>query len=359
MNNKFKLLSLVFCLALLLNVSGVYAWGPTDHTDISNEALNDPQLSTSNIAQIIKSQKPCFQAGYMITDVTVIYYYTSGAKYEATHSWNFQRRMLETAEDSCEQAFAYGIAAHLVQDSVSHNIFIPEQIRATLVPNYVIHPIKEAISEAHIIATKPQSFEEMRRSLDILYNQRPDLIDKVQDAVYASSGESLNIKALTDVLREAIASPDGFYSSVFALPSIYKSVAEGNIYVGLILGAITFVIIVINFRRLKNSKKNIIFSFSWVPIAVLIYLSWFFAMGGLVGSTDVSGVLGYREIAIDRTIEIFQPNGWNTRFIYEPTGFTKLAEADSEVIIIDLAVIAFFASAYIIYTKFIRKRKRK
>jgi len=293
-------------------------------------------------------------------EITVIYYYTSGAKYEATHSWRFQKAMMETASDSCEQAFAYGIAAHLIQDSVSHNIFIPEQIRATLVPNYVIHPIKEAISEAHIISTKPQSFEEMRRSLDILYNERPDLIDKVQEQVQASSGTILDVQLLTDILREATASPEGFYSQFFALPDIYESVAEGNFYVGLILSLITGSLIFINFRRLKNNKKaNVIWSFSWIPLAILLYLSWFFLTGGLAGNTDVQGVLQYRELAIDRTVEIFQPNGWNTRFIYEPTGFAKLAAADAEVILIDSALIAFFASAFIIYTRFIKKRKRR
>jgi len=72
MNNGLKLLSLVFCLGLLLNVNNVLAWGPTDHTDMSNEALSDSRLSTSNIAQIIKSEKQCFQAGYMITDFYVL-----------------------------------------------------------------------------------------------------------------------------------------------------------------------------------------------------------------------------------------------------------------------------------------------
>ena len=68
MNKNVKLLPLVVCLALLINVGGVLGWGPSTHTYISDQALQDSRLSGSNIATIIKANKQCFDAGYMITD---------------------------------------------------------------------------------------------------------------------------------------------------------------------------------------------------------------------------------------------------------------------------------------------------
>jgi len=166
-----------------------------------------------------------------LVDLPVIYYYTNWANYDSTHNWNFQKTFLASSSDGCELAIAYCAAAHDVADSVSHHNYIPFKNRDALfgigIPNAVNHPLEEARIEARIIRDNPQTFNELRNSLNIL-DQKPYLLDKIQSQVKSSTGIVLDVKYLTGIMREAIASPDGFYTRYFALQDFTRRLPAGT-----------------------------------------------------------------------------------------------------------------------------------
>ena len=88
--------------------------------------------------------KEAFLAGSMLPDITVSEYFAEGGqKYRATHNWNFAERVMAESQTADERAFAYGIASHLVADSISHTLCIPDRIRTFNLPNWLIHPLTE------------------------------------------------------------------------------------------------------------------------------------------------------------------------------------------------------------------------
>jgi hypothetical protein len=108
------------------------------------------------------NNKDWFMTGMMYPDVTVIYYYTEWKSYRATHAWTFQHELWTEASTAYQQygdqrplAFALGVAVHLLQDSITHNLWIPEKIRGTFVQNNIIHPLSEGLLESRLISEDP------------------------------------------------------------------------------------------------------------------------------------------------------------------------------------------------------------
>ena len=130
----------LFLLGILLLSSTASAWGPHTHTYLTEKLFDDPK---GIIAQYADYEAQ-FLAGSMVPDITVAYYFAEGgAKYRATHNWNFQHKIMQEAQTPDEIAFAYGVASHMISDSISHTMCIPERIRAYHIPNWLIHPLTE------------------------------------------------------------------------------------------------------------------------------------------------------------------------------------------------------------------------
>ena len=140
-------------LVLAIAAPSVRAWGPYTHTLISEEAFKrveqiDP---TNSVLRAIKNYRQAFNIGLMIPDVAIIYYYTRFETYRSTHSWSWAELLVRTAATEEERAFAYGAMFHLIQDTVSHNWYIPKKLREKLIANAVLHPIVEAKVEARAV----------------------------------------------------------------------------------------------------------------------------------------------------------------------------------------------------------------
>ena len=157
MKTKRKVLVLALMFALLLITTAktekVYAWGPCTHIYLTEKALKIAGNTT--LTAIIMNNKDWFMTGMMYPDVTVIYYYTEWKSYRATHAWTFQHELWREAQESGDQramAFALGVAVHLLQDSITHNLWIPEKIRGTFVQNNIIHPLSEGLLESRLIS---------------------------------------------------------------------------------------------------------------------------------------------------------------------------------------------------------------
>jgi len=134
----------------------VYAWGPITHVYYTERALKE--AGSTPLTDIINKNKKWFYCGLMYPDVTVLYYYTQWKSYSATHAWEFQRRLWQdalTRQSEEGLAFALGVGVHLLQDSITHNFWIPYKIKTTFVQNNIIHPLSEGFLETKLAAGDP------------------------------------------------------------------------------------------------------------------------------------------------------------------------------------------------------------
>jgi len=140
-----KKIIIIIGILLLFMCPAVSAWGPATHTYITDELLGNPEGNQIlTMCASTQDNIDAFTAGSEIPDITVVYYFEHGGeKYVATHNWNFQQSVMSQAENDREMAFAYGIAQHLISDSVAHQIVIPDVIVGTHVPNWIVHPLAE------------------------------------------------------------------------------------------------------------------------------------------------------------------------------------------------------------------------
>jgi len=142
-------IGLLLCLmALPMVAQSASAWGPNTHVWLVNEALT--QAGGTSITDVINRNIDAYYAGLMFPDVSVFYYYTDWESYQSTHSWSFYQKLLQAASTEDELAFAYGVGTHMVQDSISHNYFVPRKIRESGIMNAVIHPPVEAVVDSHL-----------------------------------------------------------------------------------------------------------------------------------------------------------------------------------------------------------------
>jgi hypothetical protein len=144
---------------LLYICSQIYeakAWGPITHCYICDTALKRIKESgrTSELYNIIVNNYEWFKCGLMYPDVTVLYYYTNWTNYQFTHSWYRQKIAWEKAKEAGSEramAFALGWGAHLIQDAIVHNVYIPAKIKSSLIQNNIIHPLTEGVVETKVI----------------------------------------------------------------------------------------------------------------------------------------------------------------------------------------------------------------
>ena len=152
MKRKIFILTILILVLMSYQTPKSYAWGPVTHVYYTERAL---QLAGDNYyTRLITNNKQWFLCGMMYPDVTVIYYYTKWTSYSATHAWEFQRKLWQTANQSRSKkamAFALGVGAHLLQDSIVHNYWIPQRIKNTFIQNNIIHPLSEGFLETRLI----------------------------------------------------------------------------------------------------------------------------------------------------------------------------------------------------------------
>ena len=152
---KFLMFSvIVFCLFLAM--SPVYAWGPTTHLQITWDTLKELGNLDNIMTRLIRDHTDYFYTGLMMPDITVIFYYSTWTSYQSTHDvMNFYNELWTKAYQAnspCMEAFAFGVGCHLIQDSVSHNSYVPQKISSfPWLQNAFIHPIVEAVVEGRII----------------------------------------------------------------------------------------------------------------------------------------------------------------------------------------------------------------
>lgn len=199
LNGKDRLL-LAFSILLLFAAStpanSAYAWGPNTHVWIVEQALE--QAGDTYVTRVITENIDAFYAGLMFVDCTVFYYYTDWESYQSTHSWSFYEKLRDAAVSEGELAFTYGVACHLLQDSISHNYFVPRKIESSGIQNALVHAPVEAVVDSYRVM--PQTAGSMLFIDDYL-----PLVNRVLDEDF--TGEA-------HLLRDILAG-GSFYGSAF------------------------------------------------------------------------------------------------------------------------------------------------
>jgi len=155
---KLGLLILVVFIISALQVTPVQSWGPNTHQWLLTETMK--LIPGTEVYALYQIHPDAMRAGLMFPDCMIIAYYTNFKAYAETHSWSFLEKLWAKADTPRERAFAYGVAFHLIQDSISHNEYIPKKIIETGIQNGIIHPLVEASVEAqYVMPETPSALE--------------------------------------------------------------------------------------------------------------------------------------------------------------------------------------------------------
>lgn len=191
----------IILAASISNMTPANAWGPNTHIIITKKSLE--AAKDSIIKSQIEQYPEAFYAGVVFPDVSVLYYYTQFESYKSTHNWLFYRRLLEEAGTVEEKAFAYGVACHLIQDTVAHNNYVPIKIQGTLGSNLYTHPLVEASVEARYFdLTTSGSLEPVERFLPL-----------------AQRALGRDVSGMTYMFR-GILRAGSFYEDAYAVPNV-------------------------------------------------------------------------------------------------------------------------------------------
>lgn len=162
----------------------VSAFGPHTHFNITMSALAKSEHTL--IKKIIEDNYDACLAGLAYPDVGIFEYFTNFKEYQSLHSYNTVNEMLRIARNDRDRAFAYCFKIHLAQDAISHNYFVPEAIRSTKLPNYIIHPIHELKIEGRYIDIVANRLMERHHEFD-------ELVKKASGRDWSEEAEKLNI----------------------------------------------------------------------------------------------------------------------------------------------------------------------
>ena len=134
MRYKHTIKLMVFILIVSLALPSVFSWGPYTHKYILEQALKQVPDSNYWKQMVEKYPNACYK-GLIAPDVAVYHYLTNFKIYQGTHNWIFYDRMMQIAnEDNDDQlrTFAFCTGLHLAMDSISHNYFVPANIRHSI-----------------------------------------------------------------------------------------------------------------------------------------------------------------------------------------------------------------------------------
>lgn len=184
--NMKKFVFFLFALVLIfISTSGVIAPGPNFHLKIFTNLSMDPSVNNTLISQIINDNFDACLSGLEYPDVGIFEYYTNFKSYMQLHNYNVVDEMLKVARNDRDRAFAYCYKIHLATDGVSHNFFVPGAIKGTLLPNYIVHPIKELKIEGRYLDSRSNRMMENHKEFDWL-------VEKATGRDWSSEADKLN-----------------------------------------------------------------------------------------------------------------------------------------------------------------------
>lgn len=271
---------ILFILLALFFISNVSAFAPLSHTEIDEDLFNQ---SSSKIIESCRPYESEFKLGSLTPDLAVIYYYSNGGKdYKLTHNWNFADEVMRNAVTQDEICFAYGIAAHLIADSVSHNQMVPTAIKKVYIPNWLLHPLLEQKYDSVRASKHPNLKNSSNHVMDALYGSKGD---RYASMVQKALGTNTDIDAKNELVKLSI-----------SLGTFFQT-------------------------QYKPTGGTLIFKI-YPAIAKLTYILY-----PIIGNVNSGNLDLYYDRAVELEVSSF--SNWGSRYQISPHGFDTLNEADN------------------------------
>lgn len=378
MINK-KLFAILFlCFMLVGTMAQVSAYMPRyTHKLIHQTALQEP-VNSELYNACMKYPSLCY-TGNVLTDISVIWYWTEGYKYAVTHSPNFCRALIEESKNDKDYACAIGGCMHQPSDIVSHNKMVPWAIEHSFLANTVIHVFAEQKVDNWVEDNYPSIGTEALNYLSD-YEQCMPLFKRVMLG-YEEYGditeEEVNAKFdkfVVEIMTSQTGYDTAFEQKSFAVnfKALPFTIIAGYI---LILAFFLLVSILLLIKMLKrNAKKRHYIALFLIFLPIALLLSYVF-IANLQGSA-FSAV-----IKIAKPVSFLVPLGdtpesyvnqavVNTKaFLQEgpqwlantdASGFPRLTEADNKILFMDYLILLGILGFFVWYVWFLfRKNKIK
>jgi len=372
---KYQRFLSIFLLFLLL-ISSVSAFMPTTHKLITKNSLSNAQ--ESEVYRSANKYPELTYTGNILTDISVIWYWTEGTKYAVTHEPNFCRALLSNAKNEQEIACAVGGCIHQAQDIVSHNNLVPFSITHTGLSNFIIHVFAEQKVDNWVVDSYPgikaEALNELsdfetcvplfKRSLlgneeysDISAEKMDDLFEKFiyeiqtsqtgYDTAFKDKSVAVNFKAIpfSVIAGFSLIMLFFFVITLLMILKIFKKQATARHYIGLAFFLAIFLLLAYVF--ISNAQGS---AFKAV-ITIATPISNFVPIGASAQSYVNQAVTNTNELLNQG--EIWLENS-------EASGFTSLDTADRRIIWFDYILLTVIVVLLGLYTWYlIRKNKVK
>jgi len=370
MKNKLALfLSAIFILIVLTSLSS--AWiVPGSHDTISKMAL-DKMGDGTQISRIVSENFDDFSTCTSITDYSVFLYFTEGFNsigktYLASHSGvTVCLRAIELADKNNPRqlACAYGICAMSLEDSPSHNGFVPGVIEKTGLVNGLVHaPAEQCVDNK--ISTKQTNLEG-RQALANNYQYHRDFLIRV----FASDSRTsdIDVPKMMDAFVSEVAQSSKYSVGFRGFTAVPTSIH--------VLMLFLFLLFLFLLAKLIKKKNKTIFGKIYIGILlfflmliILIYILYFNgtlwkAFQGLSKPLcwvmPTSGYETYVNQAVNNMVNFYN-NGVSVLYtIPDPSGLNALQSASKKNTwkIYLTSILILLAS--VIYTIVKRNRKNK
>lgn len=357
---------LLFILGFLAFISMVSADFPDAHLYVLEQSTATP--ISSNVFQARQKHIDLCYSGNILSDISVVYYYTYFKRYAITHSPSYCRAMLDSAQNEEEFACAVGACTHQPHDMESHNEMIPYSIKHTFLPNVVIHPFAEQHLDNYVHSLDPSLKQKRIQYLDS-YQKCVPLVKRVLQGDKDFQGVNLDA-IISKFIAEVQGSKSGYdlsFNNIKAIPPKVTIVYSSVMFFFLIL----FLVFLIKMIRLRESRTifrailTLIFGF----IALFLIIIFIANLGGK-GFTAVTSLtspisnlipIGSPSYHIEKQImnnkEFFQ-QGEPWLFSKEADGITALDSADSSIAKTQTIMLIILVAVTIVIVYFnLRRRK--
>jgi hypothetical protein len=328
MNKKLFL----FVLMSLFLTTSVLAFMPPSHYFIFTEAMKN-KVDSNLYDACAKYPNLCY-SGNILTDVSVLYYYTYYARYTVTHSPSFCRALLDNANGEEQLACAVGACTHQPPDGISHNLGVPYSIQHTFLPNGIIHVYAEQHLDNWVILQNPQAKDEALTSL-ASYKTCIPLFQKVLQGEKEYAG--VDLTAMFDkFVQEIQGSKTGYdlaFSNITTIPVVVML-----IYCSSMLLLIVLAILII-FKRLRFKERRTVFNWISLFIVLIILIPLVILFIGNLGGQAFNTFIMFVK-PVSNLVPIYNPQYQVTQSISATTQFFQ----QGELFLIDKANQGLYAS---------------
>jgi len=366
------------------------------HKYIWDEATKVP-FNSDFYSACMKYPDLCF-AGNVITDVSVIYYYTGRDLYSATHSPAFCKALLENSvkmpgkDVEKMKACAIGGCTHQPADIVSHSKLgglngvdgmVPYSIKHSLIVNEIIHVLSEQHMDNWVETNYGSSIATEAENYLPSYVECQDLfiLTMLGDNAYQQTGiTKADLEGVfSDFINEVINSQQTGYTPAFKEKSFFGTISSLptviiGIYVITLLIFLTLNVLLI-IKLIKKDFRIRIF------IGLVIFLPIFLILAYLFVGAMQNKAFEYFVIVIkpiSNLVPIGNPQNWldqaiiNTKQLLQNNeqwlegtdasgraSFPVLDEANAEVLVYDYVLLGLLVLGLIWFIWFLFKKNKK